>query len=95
MALPHREEKKMTIPQNAKDLRRALDNEKLFSLHIPGSRGCVHEIRVIDPKSSAKEILVLVEYERYTLFSEDHDENRIKSISETVEAIKKALSSRG
>lgn len=83
----------MSIPQNAKDLRRALDRAQLFTLHIPGSKGALHQVRVANPVKSPEMIIILVESSRYTVLGDDADEIRLTTIAETVETVRKALRS--
>lgn len=81
----------MSIPQRARDLRKALDSAQFFTWYIPGRQGCVHQFKVTNPIKSKKQILVLVETSSYTLFGQGHNETHFIEISDTVDAIRKAL----
>jgi hypothetical protein len=83
----------MSIPQNAKDLRRALDRAQLFTHHIPAqTRGYMHQLRVRNPVvHPTKEIMVMVQSSRYHLFGEGYDNHKCTTINETVEEISKVL----
>jgi hypothetical protein len=85
----------MSIPQRARELRKAFDDAQLFTLHIPGSKGAIHQLRVSNPVNTQTDmvwVMVLVESSRYTL-ADGANETRLTEIDEMVEAVRKALQS--
>jgi hypothetical protein len=80
----------MSIPSRARELRQAFDVAQLFTMHIPGSRGCVHQLRVITC-NKPKYVSILVESARYTIMAENGDENRLTEISDVIKAVQELL----
>lgn len=83
----------MSIPQRARDLRKAFDAQNFFTAYTPGVRGFSHQLRVLIPKTG-NYVLVLVYNDRYRIINVDDTESVFVEIPNAVDHMQSLLDGR-